>query len=75
MYIYIYIIYIYIYIFKNVYNNKIFHVHFISQSSKKLLRKSAKTCDKSKKPKNTVIAPKFVNYTRSKLQYHQMYYH
>ena len=38
-----------------------------SQSSKKLLRKSAKTCHKSNKPKNTVIATKFVNDVRSQL--------
>ena len=43
--------------------------HFMStsQSSKDLLRKSAKTCDKSNKPKNTVITTKFVNDTRSQL--------
>ena len=38
-----------------------------SQSFKKLQRKSGTTCDKSKKPKNTVIAIKLVNYIRSQL--------
>ena len=38
-----------------------------SQSSKDLLRKSAKTCDKSNKPKATVITTKFVNDIRSQL--------
>ena len=38
-----------------------------SQSSKKLLRKSAKTFDKINKPKNTVMATKFVNDVRSEL--------
>ena len=31
------------------------------QFSKNLLRKSAKTCDKSNKPKNTVTTTKFVH--------------
>ena len=31
------------------------------QSCKKLLRKRAKTCDKSKKPRNTAVATYFAN--------------
>ena len=39
-----------------------------SQSSKTTLRKSAaKTCDKSRKPKNSLITTKFVSYIRSEL--------
>ena len=36
-----------------------------SQSFKKLQRKSGTTCDKSKKPKNTVIATKLTIYVHS----------
>ena len=32
-----------------------------SQSCKKLLRKRLKTCDKSKKPRNTALATYFTN--------------
>ena len=37
--------------------------HFMSasQSCKKLLRKRLKTCDKSKKPRNTALATYFTN--------------
>ena len=52
---------------KNYIKMKITRKYFMStsQSSKKLLRKSAKTGDKSNKPKSTVIATKFVNDIRS----------
>ena len=37
-----------------------FHVHF-AILQKKLLRKRGKTCDKSKKPRNTAVATYFAN--------------
>ena len=37
-----------------------FHVHF-AILQKKLLRKRGKTCDKSKKPRNTAVATYFSN--------------
>ena len=47
----------------------------ISQSSKKLSSKIAKTCHKCNNLKNTVITAKFVNDIRSQFSVYQMYYH
>ena len=41
----------------NIHNNEIFHVYFAI--FQKLLRKSVKTCNKSKKPRNTAAATYF----------------